>query len=93
MRHSAETEAMFLKVLEETPQNIQMKVDWSFDISTAIDSALKRKGIGKKELAQLTGTSPAAVSRWLGGNHNFTLSTLAKISAVLGTPLISVASK
>lgn len=82
--------ALFHKILDETPQEIKTRVDWSFDLSTAIDNALKRKGIGKKELASLTGTSPAAVTRWLGGNHNFTLSTLAKISSVLGVPLISV---
>ena len=91
MTHAAETERLFLKVLDETPKEVKMKVDWSFDISTAIDNALKKKGIGKKELAALTGTSPASVTRWLGGNHNFTLSTLAKISAALGEPIISVA--
>lgn len=91
--HAVETERLFLKVLDETPQEVKMKVDWSFDISTAIDEALKKNGMGKKKLAMLTGTSPAAVTRWLGGNHNFTLSTLAKISSVLGVPLISVAGR
>ena len=56
-----------------------------------IDDALKANGMTQKELAERIGTSAAAVSRWLGGGHNFTLSTLAKISAVLGVPLISVA--
>jgi len=44
----------------------------------------------QKELAKRLGTSAAAVSRWLGGGHNFTLSTLARISVVLDVPLISV---
>lgn len=60
-------------------------------ISDAIDAALQKQGITKKELAERTGTSCAAVSRWLSGGHNFTLSTLAKIQAVLGVQLISVA--
>lgn len=93
MRHATETERLFFKVIDGMPEDLKMKVDWSFDISTSIDDALKRKGISKKELASLTGTSPAAVTRWLGGNHNFTLSTLAKISTVLGVPLISVLPK
>lgn len=93
MRHAAETERLFNKIADDTPEDSKTKVDWSFSISTAIDEALKRNGMGKKELASLTGTSPAAVTRWLGGNHNFTLSTLAKISSVLGVPLISVAGK
>jgi len=32
----------------------------------------------------------AEVSRWLSGNHNFTLATLAKISVALGVNLITV---
>ncbi|MBR2105186.1 MAG: helix-turn-helix transcriptional regulator [Bacteroidales bacterium] len=91
MKHAAETERLFLKVTDETPDEIKMKVDWSLDISTAIDNALRKKRMTKRELAARLGTSPASVHSWLGGCHNFTLSTLARISAVLGVPLISVA--
>jgi transcriptional regulator with XRE-family HTH domain len=65
-------------------------MEWSFHIADEIDDALKAKGMTQKELASALGTSAAAVSRWMGGGHNFTLSTLARISAVLGVPLISV---
>ncbi len=64
----------------------------SFQIADRIDTLLKQKGISQKELAKLTQTSEAAVSRWLSGTHNFTLSTLAKISAVLGENIVTVAS-
>lgn len=64
----------------------------SFQIADRIDALLKQKGISQKELAKLTQTSEAAVSRWLSGTHNFTLSTLAKISAVLGEKIIVVDS-
>ena len=74
-----------------TPQDIRQQMEWSFHIADEIEDALKAKGMTQKELAERLGTSAAAVSRWLGGGHNFTLSTLAKISVVLGTPLISVA--
>lgn len=90
MKHAAETEQLFLKITDETPDEIKMKVDWSLDISTAIDDALHKKRMTQKELAARLGTSPASVSRWLSGNHDFQLSTLARISAVLGVPLINV---
>lgn len=83
--------ALFQKILDETPQEIKTQVDWQFGISDAIYKRLKELGMSKKELAQKTGTSPAAVTRWIGGGQNFTLSTLAKISVVLGIPLINVA--
>ena len=91
MKHATGTERLFREVLQETPDDVKVKVDRSFDISTAIDAALHRKGISLKKLANMTGTSEAAVSKWLGGNHNFTLSTLAKISSAIGEPIISVA--
>lgn len=91
MTHATETERLFQQVLNETPEEIKTKVDWSFDIANKIDLVLHRKGINQKAFASMTGTSEAAVSKWLGGNHNFTLSTLAKISAALGEPIITVA--
>ena len=81
----------FREVLAETPKDERLQMEWSFSISDAIDAALQKQGITKKELAERTGTSSAAVSRWLSGGHNFTLSTLAKIQAVLDVPIISVA--
>ena len=82
--------SLFREVLAETPKDERLQMEWSFNISDVIDDALQKQGITKKELAKRTGTSCAAVSRWLSGGHNFTLSTLARISAVLGIPLISV---
>jgi ribosome-binding protein aMBF1 (putative translation factor) len=76
--------------LAATPQDVRQQMEWSFHIADEIDDALKAKGMTQKELADRLGTSAAAVSRWLSGGHNFTLSTLAKISTELGIPLISV---
>lgn len=90
MIEAVSTNKLFHQVLVNMPTETQMKVDWSFDIATAIDQALQRKGMTQKELAERVGTSPASVHSWLGGTHNFTLSTLAKISSVLGISLISV---
>ena len=92
MKHAAETEKLFQQVLNDMPQAIKLQVDWSFDIADRIDSRLRALGISQKELARRLGTSEAAVSKWVGGNHNFTLSTLARISDALGGPIISVVS-
>ena len=43
-----------------------------------------------KEFAKLVGKTEAEVSRWLGGTHNFTLKTIARISAALGCEIIKV---
>ena len=82
--------ALFQQVLDETPQEIKTQVDWMYGISDVIYNRLQELGMSNKEFAKKVGTSPAAVTRWVGGGQNFTLSTLARISAVLGVPLISV---
>lgn len=90
MKHAIETEHLFQQVLDETPKAVRQQVEWSYDIADRIDAALHDQGLTQNEFAKMVGTSEAAVSHWVGGGHNFTLSTLAKISAALGEPLISV---
>ena len=71
-------------------RQIELKTQLLFSDSIAekIDSILKERGMSQRELAKRTNKTEAEVSRWLGGTHNFTLRTLAKISLVLGEDLI-----
>lgn len=93
MRHSQVTETLFNQAINETPQEIKQEVEWSYEIADKIYETLHRKGMSQKEFAHLAGTSEAAVSKWIGGGHNFTLATLAKISSVLGESMIQVTVK
>lgn len=90
MNHSTDTETMFQEVLDNTPNEIKLQVDWSYDIADWIYKRLHELGVSQKDFAHRMGTSEAVVSRWIGGGYNFTLSTLAKISSVLGSPIITV---
>lgn len=81
---------LFHQILDETPESIKTEIDLSFAVADRIDALLKKKGMTQKELARLTHTSEAAVCKWLGGTHNFTFSTIGKISAALGAPIINV---
>jgi transcriptional regulator with XRE-family HTH domain len=51
---------------------------------------LRRKGLSQKEFARLVGTSEAAVSKWIGDGHNFTIATLARIEEALGEEVINI---
>ena len=51
---------------------------------------LREKNISQKQLAKRMGKTEAEVSRWLGGTHNFTLRTIAKISDALGVKLLTI---
>ena len=86
----SKTSELFNECLAATPQDVKQRIDWSFQIADKIDSVLKERGITQKKFAKQIGRSEAEVCRWVGGTHNFTLATLAKISSALGVPLIHV---
>lgn len=90
MKHSIETEQLFQQALDETPKALKLQVEWSYEIADRIAGLLRKRRLSQKEFAKMVGTSEAAVSHWVGGGHNFTISTLAKISTVLGEPVISI---
>lgn len=86
----SKTSELFNECLSSVPDDVKQRVDWSFQIADKIADILKERGMTQKEFAHLIGRSEAEVCRWVGGTHNFTLATLAKISATLHVPLISV---
>lgn len=71
-----------------TPE-IQKQVDMLVDIANRIYDILEKKGMSQKDLAKMLGKTEAEVSRWLGGTHNLTIATLAKISVALGEDIIT----
>ena len=81
---------VFNEALASIPKDVSMQVEWSFAIADKIDARLKELGLTQKEFARKMGKTEAEVSRWLGGTHNYTLRTLAKISEVLGEDLIHI---
>lgn len=81
------------KLLKSTPKDIEVYVDLYADLVVRINQILKKKGISKKELAIRLDKKPSEISKWLGGEHNFTLRSLAKLSAELDEPLLEVPNK
>jgi ribosome-binding protein aMBF1 (putative translation factor) len=62
-------------------------------ISARIDDALKAKNWTQKQLADVMGKRPSEVTKWLSGNHNFTLESIFQIEKYLGVTLIKVAEE
>lgn len=88
MKQDLEGLKLFRQIVDETPAELKTQLRFSDSIAEKIDSILKERGMSQRELAKRTNKTEAEVSRWLGGTHNFTLRTLAKISPVLGEDLI-----
>lgn len=78
------------QILNETPKEVEMFVDLYADLVVRINQLLHEKGITKKNLADKLEKSPSEISKWLGGEHNFTLRSIAKLQAELGETLLEV---
>ena len=48
-----------------------------------IADAMEKHGITKKQLADKMGRRPSEITKWLSGDHNFTLDTLTDLSFYL----------
>ena len=45
---------------------------------------------GRFKFAEALGRRPSEITKWLSGEHNFTIATLSRLSAFFGEPIISV---
>ena len=78
------------EMLSPIPANVQAEVDLSFEISDRIDALMRQRGLTKKQFADALGRRPSEITKWLSGEHNFTISTLAMLSTFFGQPIITV---
>lgn len=78
------------RILASTPKEIEIFTDLYADLVVRINEILREKGISKKALAEKLDKQPSEISKWLSGEHNFTLRSLAKLSAELEENLIAV---
>ena len=81
------------RILDETPKDVEIFVRLYSDITVRINQILKQKNMTQKDLADLLEKKPSEINKWLKGEHNFTLRSIAKLQAELGEELIYVPKK
>ena len=84
------TKLNLTKLFEEIPKDERVQTKLSFEISNRIVSLMTHRGLTKSQFAAAIGCRPNEVTRWLSGEHNFTIRTIAAISAFFGAPIITV---
>ncbi|MCH5227669.1 MAG: helix-turn-helix transcriptional regulator [Muribaculaceae bacterium] len=77
------------ELLNITPEE-RAEARLSFQISNRLDELMQKKSMTKKQLADAIGKRPSEITRWLSGEHNFTISTLSMLGVFFGEPIISV---
>lgn len=84
------SDPIFDEIYSKVPENSKRMSSYSFAIAARIDEILKRKGWNKTDFALAMGKTNAEISKWMSGQHNFTIATIAKIETTLGDDILSV---
>ncbi len=80
----------YKQIVASIPDNIHREVEMQMAVSNRIYDLMTEKGLSKAEFARAIGKRPCEITKWLSGQHNFTLKTLALLSSFFGVPLIQV---
>ena len=90
MKREEGTWELVQQLIAAIPPEQKKQYDYSNGISDRLDAIMKERGISQRELARMTGKRPSEVTRWLSGQHNFTLATIAMLSVALNHDFISI---
>lgn len=78
------------EIFNEIPDEKREEARLSFAISNRLADLMQERGLNNKQFAEALGKRPNEITRWLSGEHNFTISTLAMLTAFFGQPIITV---
>ena len=79
----------FMQLVDSIPAVDKEEARLSFDIADRIAQLMEERGLSKKQFADALGRRPSEITKWLSGQHNFTLRTIAMLSAFFGKTIIS----
>ena len=82
---------IFERIISKIPNFKIRMTRISMDIAEQIYQYMKQAGnMKQKDLAEKLGKKESEISKWLNGNHNFTIETIAKIEDVFDKDILLV---
>lgn len=78
------------RLFAEIPAEERESARLTFAISDRIYDLMQERGLSKKQFADALGRRPSEITKWLSGQHNFTISTLAMLQSYFGKSIITV---
>lgn len=84
---------IFNKALKNVSLETKNFIDKSFEVVDYLHEVLNKQGKTQKDLAMLLNKKESEISKWMSGNHNFTLKSITKIESVLNEKVIVTPKK
>ena len=78
------------QIVASIPNEVRVEVDMEMAVSDRIYNLMSARGLSKAEFARAVGKRPCEITKWLSGQHNFTIRTLAMLTSFFGESLIVV---
>lgn len=85
---NSKTKEKYLEFKRRKSTKVSTYVGLSDDIALSIINALKKANISKTEFAKKVGKDTSVVSKWLNGQHNFTIKTIVDIENALNQKIV-----
>ena len=83
-------DASFDEMLANTSAVVRQEVEMEFALSNRIYELMTARGLTKLQFTKALGKKPSEITKWLSGQHNFTLKTISMLSDFFGEPLIKI---
>jgi transcriptional regulator with XRE-family HTH domain len=80
----------FKNIIDTNPQHLKDEVGFHIEFVKRVKEILHQKNMTQKQLAHDLNKKQSEISKFLSGKHNFTISSIFKLAAILEEPLIEV---
>ena len=78
------------KLYGKIPPESLEEASLSHRISERISVLMQEHGLTRSQFAAKLGRRPSEVTKWLSGEHNFTLRTIAMLTVFFGQSIITI---
>lgn len=85
---NSKTKEKYLEFKRRKSTKVSTYVGLSDDIALSIINVLKKANISKTEFAKKVGKDTSVISKWLNGQHNFTIKTIVDIENALNQKIV-----
>lgn len=80
--------SIFNDILSTISEHELAESDIAFRVAQRIDFLMRKNNVSKSDLARGLDKDPAQISRWMSGEHNFSIKTLAQLELFFKEPIL-----